>query len=578
MVYPTFDITSISERCGSDLAQFYKSYDIDPGSKEYSDVTNMSVYTDSAMTMQSMSSSIQEKIAKLLEISGESTIKTFDYAHDVVKKDEVTQKRMWIVRTIVFYQLLVYITRTFSNKGLYDSVYKDTSLYPFREDVVGELSNFKMGIFGSITPTSDIDIGFQYSGQTLQTPALAYMVSRFENAFLLFTGKNSLGFDIETYADMMTIPNPDKRDDSHPDYFYLDSSNFQKEHFQKVLVCAGTSVLRNAVLSVMDVAGHSLTSEEVTDVVDTFSIEKAVKVNTIFGDFYRDIKPDLSETWLKDAKSLVVDYMTSSYDEGRYKYYELVDVAERSKFKGTSHLSTMTPDEICEIMVNIGKALTYRMESYNCAPTVIHVVRILQAAKEKAEKYKTLTPKAYCVGNVQFLDPYCSLGKYGYALSCIEQLGYIYRFHNTYCVESVAQYAGAGANEMRTHMRGGRVIAAQQPKRNSSATYDLVSSSKGPLLAQASNQFASAAVLHYNKAKCDKKMSKYLGRFENGYFFFIQYYTGVISKGGRRRSRRPTTRRRRASRKRSVLHPTQKRPRRTKRARGSKKTRSGRRR
>ena len=50
------------------------------------------------------------------------------------------------------------------------------------------------------------------------------------------------------------------------------------------------------------------------------------------------------------------------------------------------NINNITVDQICVKMVNIGFSLTYRMESYNCAPTVIHVVRILQAAKRKGRK------------------------------------------------------------------------------------------------------------------------------------------------------------------------------------------------
>ena len=476
MVYPTFDIYSIQKRCDIDLTQFYETYNIPINSNEFKDVSEMSIYDKEKATLDTMKQSINAKLAHIVKIAGKRTINEFDYAHDVIHLSEIQQKKLWIVRTYIFYELLTFITLSFSNEQLYNEIYADRNKYPFRPDIPPELNNFKMGIFGSITPTSDIDIGFQYSGTTLKTPGLAYMVSRFENSFLIFTGINSLSFDIETYADMMTIPNTKQDKDKYPDYFYLDTSKFEKKHFQKVLVCAGTSILRNAVLAEMDIQGRTLSKDEINTILDKFDMERVISINKIFENFYTDVKNELSNTWLENAKSLVLDYMTSDYNEGRYKYYGLVDIAEKSKFKGTSHIDTLSTDEICEIMVNIGFSLTYRMESYNCAPTVIHVVRILQAAKEKAEKYKTLTPKSYCVGEVQYLDPYCSLGKYGYALSCMEQLGYIYRFTETYCIETKPSY---------------------------------------------------------NKSKCAKKMGKYMGRFENGFFYFTQYYTGKISRGGR---------------------------------------------
>ena len=107
----------------------------------------------------------------------------------------------------------------------YNEIYEDTQLFPYRSDITtDELKNFKMGIFGSITPTSDIDIGVQYSGNGLEKPGLSYIVSRFENLFVSLTGKEtgSLAYDIETYADMMTLPNPGEDKEKYPDYFYSD--------------------------------------------------------------------------------------------------------------------------------------------------------------------------------------------------------------------------------------------------------------------------------------------------------------------------------------------------------------------
>ena len=70
-------------------------------------------------------------------------------------------------------------------------------------------------------------------------------------------------------------------------------------------------------------------------------------------------------------------------------------------------------------------------------PTILHIVRILQASRRNIKKYKTLTPKVYCKGYVKHLDPFFFLlSKYGYALSCLEQLGNIYRYNKMYCRKS----------------------------------------------------------------------------------------------------------------------------------------------
>jgi hypothetical protein len=63
----------------------------------------------------------------------------------------------------------------------------------------------------------------------------------------------------------------------------------------------------------------------------------------------------------------------------------------------------------------------------------MHVVRVLQANKNNPDKYKTLEP-GYCETNKN-VDAYCNISKYGYIISIYEQLGYIYRFYLTYCIE-----------------------------------------------------------------------------------------------------------------------------------------------
>jgi predicted nucleotidyltransferase len=74
-----------------------------------------------------------------------------------------------------------------NNESLFNDVYsKNSQIVPtriFRGDVKPELENYKMGIFGSLTPTSDIDIGVQYSGEIIGLIGLSYIVSIFEDLF-----------------------------------------------------------------------------------------------------------------------------------------------------------------------------------------------------------------------------------------------------------------------------------------------------------------------------------------------------------------------------------------------------------
>jgi hypothetical protein len=288
--------------------------------------------------------------------------------------------------------------------------------------VVKELESFKMGIFGSLTPTSDIDLGIQYSGETLQRPALAYIVAAFESLFFIFTGKSSLAFDIETYADMMTIPNPNTSSSTtNPDMFYLNSSNFTEMHFLKMLPYAYNSIARNILLAYDKKLPNSSSEFQVISIYTQPIIDPR-------------IRGDLSQPELLDqAIQRMHAFLKLQVQDARKAYYEKVEAAEASKMKLVKDDKLHDTDRICETMTLIGEALGYRMESYICAPTVIHVVRILQASKNSLLKYNTNQPMQLCQGEVQYLDPFCSIGYYGFLLSMMEQIGYLHRFDVTYC-------------------------------------------------------------------------------------------------------------------------------------------------
>jgi hypothetical protein len=356
-----------------------------------------------------------------------------------------------------------------------------------------------MGIFGSITPTSDIDIGIQYSGNTLKIPALAYIVSRFENLFLIFTNKSSLNYDIETYADMMTLPNPNSSDTQHPDYFYLDSSNFTDVQFKKMLVCAGKSIARNFFLAQMylnESRDMNIPFSDIMQMPDFRSFTTDVGKTSVTDILMKD------NTWFDEAKNDVNKFLNMSYDAGREEYYRRVDSAEKLKFEKTnnsSNLNNLSNEEICQLMVAIGDALTYRMESYICAPTIVHVVRILQASKAMASKYKTVTPKIFCKGIsvIQHLnehvEPYCTIGYYGFMLSILEQIGYLYRFYLEYCKEGE----------------------------------------------------------HQNLEKCEKKKKKYMDRYKDG-FLHLNQLKDSVGGGKKRRTRRRFPNKKRKATKRRV--------------------------
>jgi len=144
------------------------------------------------------------------------------------------------------------------------------------------------------------------------------------------------------------------------------------------------------------------------------------------------------------SKALVQEYMTANYDIARQKYYDLVKAAELLvAVQRTAVLNNeldLNVDTIINIMIKVAEALVFRAESYTCPPSVIHVVRVLQANPDslKEKKYKVNYP-VYCEGKLKTNKAFCNIGTYGYLISILEQFGYIYRFHITYCLTGNAE-------------------------------------------------------------------------------------------------------------------------------------------
>jgi hypothetical protein len=145
--------------------------------------------------------------------------------------------------------------------------------------------------------------------------------------------------------------------------------------------------------------------------------------------------------------------MSNTYDDSRNKYYELVKKAETllANMK-LSRNAIIEKNQRLNLMIAISTALVYRAESYVSPSTVMHVVRVMQG-KEVAEDCANL--------KINKSKAKCALGQFGYLMSCFEQVGYLYRFSKTYCV--------------------------QQP-----------------------------GVSKVEQTKCDKKYNKYIERFNNG--------------------------------------------------------------
>jgi hypothetical protein len=279
---------------------------------------------------------------------------------------------------------------------------------------------------------------------------------------------------------MLTIPNSDQSDTTHPDIFYLDTSKLTETDLATFLPIAGNSIVRNVYLAKKeDVQGLTFDKiltelkytgsregldQKVTETQTALDTDKdnketkaafdaATHAVTIY-DFFKiegNLTPFTKDAeWLNTSKNEVDQFMSKTKKERREMYYKAVDAAEKSK---NAYLELVKEDkkaEMIELLLLIGTALTYRIESYTCAPTVYHVVRTMQAkaaaaapvvaasvvevvaGEETPQKYPTNTPLR-CPNNGT--EAACVIGKVGFQLSLLEQIGYIYRFHLDYCVE-----------------------------------------------------------------------------------------------------------------------------------------------
>ena len=447
-VYPVLDPGSLVARCQKDIAQFMS----EQGIKENPNPQELSTAFSSKEEIQTKINELKPKF----EMDGDPNY--VDKISDV--KDTTKKQKLWIARTYLVYQLLIVLTLSLQNKELYDAIFLSYStddavamfVLLFRAEVNAFLRDIKLGIFGSLTPTSDIDIGFQYSGLSAEyIPCLAYIVSRFEMLFLIFTGKSCLTFDVESYADMITVPNTDPDPQgAFPDLFYLDTGKltWDDETKTKLLPIVFNSIVRNAKIGVGLRAQIRL--DDVVDTVNAAAAAVPAAVDFDIGHEIISLKTDaIAINAFKQSNTTISEFLDKSYNNQIQAYYDAVNEAEELKVSKLVEMTTidqlrqLTPQDIIDLIVVIGKALTLRIESYTCSPTVIHVVRMLQADAQKIaaeavllleRKYITSAPKEICSLTVRDLGvARCVVGKTGFILSALEQIGYMYRFHKTYC-------------------------------------------------------------------------------------------------------------------------------------------------
>ena len=109
-----------------------------------------------------------------------------------------------------------------------------------------------------------------------------------------------------------------------------------------------------------------------------------------------------------NAVAIVGEYFEKNYEDACNRYYELLNEAHKEYIK----------DEInfVDLSQKISHALVFRAESYQCAPTIYHVVYSMQAQAggEQLDMLKNLIQNE------------------GYKISLLEQIGFLIRFEREY--------------------------------------------------------------------------------------------------------------------------------------------------
>jgi len=497
-VNPCFDVAILLARCKSDIEKFIKIIkekdnilveikDIEDYYNKITRIILSKIQTNSNIeTIKTQKNTCINMLYSLTKPDSNNNVKSymmsFDYLHsvsEIMKTDIKKARQCWILRTILFYLLLISATLIMQDKILFDIIFPESKL-TFKFNIRSELKNFHLGIFGSLNPTSDIDVGIRYVGDKHDLCALDYVVCVVEDLFPSFLGvESSLKLDIEPYADMYILPNLDEKTKSEfPDIFFLNTSNFTDDDFTEVLPYVYASIIRNyikglhidakkkeniamilqkienlktdnlAFLTVIDYVelSNKIPSQykpeiipNITTNVDNKITEKLILefLNLHKVKITEYIGTNINIVAFEKGLDITLKYMQNDYNVSRQEYYTLVKKAENSlipvkqQIYGSSS-GPLDTNAIKECMKNIMHSLVYREESYVCPATITHIVRTIQDSKFK-EKYPTNDCGIMDLNTKEITNPYCSIGNYGFLISAMEQYGYLFRFYNSYC-------------------------------------------------------------------------------------------------------------------------------------------------
>ena len=414
----------------------------------------------------------------------------FDY-HETANDKSYSE---WITRTKLFYHMMTCLSKMIDDVEFRSTVYgKPTPKYTPPEGEF-EASHYKLGIFGSMNANSDIDVGVTYIGGKGGTNRVADVVKMFEDMSLILLGVTTLQLDIEMYAGMVTIQCDDSAGKKEDRYFVNmtklgDISNFWKDDMKSVRVLILTSILRSIAIGKkesggpIDISGTSLDNiwtqfnailtkdtDAKTPHFKKFTDSELNDAKSIIEPYFKQF----TDSELKEAKTKLAPYIewlgaaatnaSSSYNILRDEYYSAVRIASETIGKIECGAEP-TRANVIQYITETAESDLWRAESYMMAPTVVHVVRIMQSGREETHtacKYPTTYP-VYAT---------CSQTPLGYMISAFEQMGYIIRFNGA--KEKYIERFADATSKMGVHGsvgggwsgNGGRRRSTRKSKRN----------------------------------------------------------------------------------------------------------------
>jgi len=406
-VYPHLDPLSLRERCILDIHNFISEYNI------VNDTDCEISMFDKSVKYTQIQNKLDEIVSHIQRIKDKDNktykITNLDYSHNIHKFSKKNQEKLWIFRTLLFYQLMIVLYYVCENSSLHKKICKN-----IKYKKLNNIYLYNFGIFGSIKPTSDIDVGIFYNSNDLSH--ISYLSELIDSIYSNLLNITTLDLDIETYANMDIIINNNYSILPNQKFylFYLKTNNFNEKDFKKIVPYAYMSILKNYI------SGYTEKNKDVNinEIINDFDISLITK--------YIDKKyiyPDI----LESVKTKIIKRESLSYIEYSKKYYELVKKTEVFKYNTFKNKTKISKQDIITLYSYIAEYLLYREDGYLCNSTVIHIVKLMQELKYT--KYPTITP-TYCKNNE---NPICILGKYGVIISILEQIGFMIKYSILYC-------------------------------------------------------------------------------------------------------------------------------------------------